>query len=148
MSTDIGLFWNNALLRADLAVSGGDFAVDSGLHTAVIVSLFTDRQSLPGDIIPDGLGPRGWWATPYLPFQIGSRLWLLKRSVLTRPVLNAAQDYAMEALQWMVDNGVAGSISVSATATGLHSMNLEIIITQKGSSKTYNMSWNSLRATA
>lgn len=148
MSADIGLFWSNSLFRADLAILNGDFAVDNGLHTAVIVSLFTDRQARRGDVIPDGLGPRGWWGTAFLPFEIGSRLWLLKRSVMTQAVLNAAQDYAMEALQWMIDYGVAGSVAVQATATGLHSMNLEIVITQKGSSTTYNETWNSMRLAA
>lgn len=144
MSADIGLTWNNALLRADVSITNGDLTLDKGLDTAVTVSLFTDRQALPGDVIPDGGGPRGWWGNAYLPFQIGSRLWLLKRSVMTQAILNAAQDYAMEALQWMIDYGVAGSIAVVATATGLHSMNLAITITQKGSSRTYNKSWSSM----
>ena len=141
MSTDIALQWNQALLRADLAVAAGDFVTEPGLQTAVIVSLLSDRQALPGDVLPDNSGPRGWWGDAYSLYPIGSRLWLLRRSVLTQATLNAAQDYATEALQWMIDLGVVGSISVVATATGLNSMNLAVTIKQKGASPVFIVPW-------
>ena len=53
MTADIALAWDNSLLRADLAMSGSDIAIDKGLQTAITVSLLTDRQALPGDVLPD-----------------------------------------------------------------------------------------------
>ena len=59
MSTDIALVWNNALLRADIGIARGDIATDAGLQTAVIISLLSDREAAPGDVLPDDGGPRG-----------------------------------------------------------------------------------------
>lgn len=145
--TDIALIWNNANLQADLAVANGDFVTDSGLQTAITISLLTDRTALPGDVLPDNFGPRGWWGDAYLPRPIGSRLWLLRRSVLTQNTLVTAQDYAMEALQWLLDDGVAGAVSVAATQIGLNALQLAITITQNGSAQTYNVVWRGQAAT-
>ncbi|WP_298214331.1 phage GP46 family protein [Acidocella sp.] len=139
---DLALVWNNAVLRADLAVSRGDIALDRGLQTAIIVSLFTDAPALPGDILPDHAGPRGWWGNAYLSRPIGSRLWLLRRAVITQDTLTAAQDYAREALQWLIDDGVAGSIGVTATQIGLNAINLAITLNQQGGSPVFNLVWS------
>ncbi|MDD2794355.1 phage GP46 family protein [Acidocella sp.] len=139
--TGIALTWSNTLLCADISTAWGDIAIDAGLQTAVIISLLSDREAAPGDVLPDDNGPRGWWGDAYLGFKLGSRLWLLRRTVLTQKTLNLAQDYAMEALQWMIDFGIAGSVSVVATATGLHTMNLAVTINQTGGSAVFNVLW-------
>ena len=139
--TDIALIWNNAVTGADIAVQNGDIGLDQGLRTAVIVSLFTDRPALPGDKIPAGLSRRVWWGFAYLGFVFGSRLWLLKRTVITQAVLNLMQDYAIEALQWLVDDRVAGSIAVVATQTGVNSVNLNITINRQGGSNQFDLLW-------
>ncbi len=138
---DIALTWNQALLRADISVAWGDIATDAGLQTAVLISLLSDREAAPGDVLPDDDGPRGWWGDPYLGFKLGSRLWLLRRTTLTQKTLNLAQDYAMEALQLLVDLGAVGSVSVVASAVSLHRMNLAVTINQAGASKVYNVIW-------
>ncbi len=133
--------WSTTLLCADISTAWGDIATDAGLQTAVIISLLSDREAAPGDVLPDDNGPRGWWGDAYLGFKLGSRLWLLRRTVLTQKTLNLAQDYAMEALQWMIDFGIAGSVNVVATATGLHTMNLAVTISQAGGSAVFNVLW-------
>jgi phage gp46-like protein len=147
MSNDIALIWNQALLRADIGMSKGDIATDPGLQTAVTVSLLSDREALPGDKIPDGGGPRGWWGDAYLGFKLGSRLWLLKRTTLTQVVLNAAQDYALEALQWMIDDGVADSVSCVATQAGVNAMIITTTIVQGGASQIFETFWQGQGAT-
>lgn len=101
---------------ADYALDTLGLVEDDGLETAVIISLFTDRQAGTDDDIPDGSGDRrGWWAdTLSAGDQTGSRLWLLSREKQTQAVLNNAREYALEALQWLVDDGVAGQIEVEA----------------------------------
>ena len=147
--SDIALAWSNAILRADIAVAKGDIALDQGLRTAVIVSLFTDRPALPGDKIPYGAKPRQWWGYAFLGFVFGSRLWLLKRTVITPAVRVLMQDYAREALQWMIDDGVAGSIDVVATQTGVNAVNLSITINQQGGSAKFDLPWaNELQVAA
>ena len=123
MSADIALVWSNANLRADIAMAGPDIALDAGLQTAITISLLTDLGS--------------WWGDPTL----GSKLYLLKQSTLTQDTLNAAQDYAVQALQWLLDDGVAGAVNVVATATSLNTMKLAVTITQAGNAKTYDVVW-------
>lgn len=94
----------------DLALGGYDLATEDGLRTAVIVSLFTDRRAEADDEIPDGGDDRrGWWAD-----SIGSRLWLLARAKETPDTLARARAYAIEALQWLIDDGVATAVDVTA----------------------------------
>ncbi len=95
----------------DLAIDGYELATESGLKSAVIVSLFTDRRAEADDAIPDGTTDRrGWWAEASL----GSRLWLLAREKETADVLLRAEEYAREALAWLVEDGVAAAVEISA----------------------------------
>lgn len=103
----------------DYALEQLGLAEDDGLDTAVIISLFTDRQAEPGDSIPDGTDDmRGHW-TDSMPEVdgdlIGSRLWLLTREKQLPEVMVRAREYCEEALDWMVQDGVARSVTVTVT---------------------------------
>ncbi|MFX1674045.1 phage GP46 family protein [Paraburkholderia sp. A2WS-5] len=93
-------------------MSGQVLATGNDIETAILISIFTDRMAQPGDVIPDGTNdPRGWWADDEVP--IGSRMWLLRRAKQTTQTLQLAYDYIAEALQWMVDDGVASRFDIS-----------------------------------
>ncbi len=96
-----------------------DFFPEDGLTTAVLLSLYTNRRALPGDTLPvAGMDPQGWWGDTQSPIdgeQIGSRLWLLARSKTSPDVLRRAEEYAKEALQWLLDDGIASKLDVAAT---------------------------------
>ena len=98
------------------------------LVRAVIVSLFTWRRANADDALPNGSGSRmGWWGDSYPPAandRIGSRLWLLSRAKLTDTTAQKAKDYAREALQWLLDNGVAARVDVTALRQGLSTLAL------------------------
>jgi phage gp46-like protein len=115
--TDIALAWNNDLQCADIALDGLDLQQDGGLNTAIIISLFTDRRANPDDRLPDAsANRRGWWgdAAATTPGAlIGSRLWLLERSKITPETLRLAQEYAEEALAWLLADKVAASLTVT-----------------------------------
>lgn len=93
---------------------------DEGLETAVIISLFTDARADEGEELPDGGDDRRGWFGDAVPVKdgdkIGSKLWLLSRSKLTPDVLARAQQYAQEALDWLVEDQVAESVAVTATS--------------------------------
>jgi phage gp46-like protein len=93
-----------------------------------LISLMTDRRARGDDPIPDGTDPRGWWADAMDGQQIGSRLWLLERARNLPEVLRLAEDYIKEALQWLVDDGVAGSITASCSATRGCNNTLDMLI--------------------
>ena len=116
--SDIRTVWLEG--GAALLIREGALARDDGLETAVVLSLFTDRLAAPGDV-PAGAQPgarRGWWgdALADVPGDLmGSRLWLLHRAKQEAGVLTAAEGYAREALQWLVEDGVATAVEVTAS---------------------------------
>lgn len=111
---DITTVWVPLDSRGDWVIDGAGLQSGNDLETAVYISLFTDRLANADDVIPDGTTDRrGWWGDEGESVPIGSRLWLLSRSVLTTAVALLAQNYITEALQWLIDDGVAASVSVT-----------------------------------
>lgn len=106
---------------------------DAGLETAVILSLFTDRRAEDGDALPGGSDDkRGWWGDTYAEVagdRFGSRLWLLSREKQTQSVLVRAKRYAEEALAWLIEDGIARAVNVSAeiVSQGVLGLGIEII---------------------
>jgi phage gp46-like protein len=119
---------------ADYALDGMGLTEDDGIETAVIISLFTDRRANADDIIPDGSKDgRGWWGDGFADVKndrIGSRLWLLSREKQLRIVLVRAQQYAEEALKWLIDDGVAESVEVLASIPRSGILGLQVSITR------------------
>lgn len=123
-------------------MAGPDLATDDGLRTAVLISLFTDRLANADDELPDNSGDRrGWWgdfpngnpysSVPDKPDLIGSRLWLLSRALQTQDTLNRGIAYCEEALQWLIDDGVAQSVRVTGAWQGLGRVLFSVAIARK-----------------
>jgi phage gp46-like protein len=115
----------------DLVVEDGDLRPEEGLRTAVLVSLFSDGLAEADDELPDdGRDRRGWWAAEVLDADRalgwGSRFWLLERAKLTNATLVAAEEYAREALAWLVREGVAERVEASASRLDLGVLFLEV----------------------
>lgn len=116
--SDIRTVWDAANARGDYRVAGGSLESGHDIQTAVLISLFTDRQALPDDDIPDAppSGPadrRGWWGDSDQS-KIGSRLWLLDRAKGPMDTAKRAEAYAQEAVKWMVDTGAVAKFDISA----------------------------------
>jgi phage gp46-like protein len=119
---DLALTWFEETGDADLTMIDSDVASDAGMHTAVILSLFLDAPASADDVPPSGdpSDRRGWWGDQFAAVQgdvIGSRLWLLDRAKLTTDTARLADEYAREALAWMIVDKVASSIDVTITTT-------------------------------
>jgi phage gp46-like protein len=138
--TDIATKW--ATTHGDWALAGGDLAGGDDLATAVIISLFTDRQAEVDDTLLDGTTDRrGWWADDQQQ-RIGSRLWLLDRSKRTQQTLQAAKGYIEEALQWMVADGVAAGIRVAVEWAAGSQLSAQVMVLRvDGSQHALNFSW-------
>lgn len=135
---DISTVWNADLQIGDWIMSGAD-DLQSGddVVTAALISLFSDRLANVDDVIPDGTGdPRGWVGDLDQDVIIGSRLWLLSRSKLTQQVANGARDMATEALQWMVDDNVIASFTVTTEIVPLIQLSMQIVIYRQDGTKT------------
>lgn len=135
--TDIALE-RNRLGSASVVIESNDLKTDEGLRTAVELSLFTDRQAEPEDVLPEpSTNRRGWWAdaVPVVAGdKFGCRWWLLSRSKRTPDVLERAVTYAREALQWLIDDRVCERVDVTAEfLTGVAGWAAAVTIHRPGS---------------
>ena len=108
-----------------------DGAIDLGgsdpITTAVIISLFSDARVTDEEWLA-GSSRRGFWGDCLTDGRTGSKLWLLGREKRTPDVLRAYEDYAREALRWLVDDGLAEAIAVTATFPDAQTVFLRVAI--------------------
>lgn len=146
--TDIQTLWNTETGYGDWQLVGTDLLAGDDLGTAVLISLFTDGQAGPNDIIPDGTNDRrGWCGDLGQDIRIGSRLWLLDRAKQTTATLLAAENYAAEALQWLLNDGVVAKIDIAAQWVRQSFLGLEITLYQQDGTKRalkYAWAWKEL----
>jgi phage gp46-like protein len=118
----------------DLMLNGPDLATEAGLETAIHISLNTDGRAHADDVIPDGSGDRrGWWGDAFADVdgdEIGSRLWLLKRAKILPETIQRAQDYAGQALAWLVQDGVAKAVNAEAVRQDPNGISISVAVTR------------------
>ncbi|MEK6369033.1 MAG: phage GP46 family protein [Burkholderia gladioli] len=128
---DLTLTWDSATSHADWVLAGADLQTGSDLASAVLISVFTDREAAADDVIPDGsMDRRGWWADDDVP--IGSRMWLLKRAKQTTQTAQKAYDYLAEALQWLIDDGVAGRVEITTQWVRRGMLGARVVVIKNG----------------
>lgn len=125
--------------QVDLQFGTGGLQAEVTLESAVILSLLTDRRALPDDRLPDDSGRttllppdrRGWCGDALAEDDaslIGSRLWLISREKQTEETRRRAIFYAREALQWLVNDGHAVSMTVDAAWTERGRLEVSVIL--------------------
>lgn len=131
---------------SDLDFSNNDLVIENSLETAVIISLFTDRVVEREELPSWEPNARGFWADHVSEIQgdkYGSRLWLLAREKQTEEIRERAEEYAKEALDWLIEDGVAKSVAVSAAWVGQGRLGLEITI-ERPSGENVNYKFKSV----
>jgi len=122
VASDIKLIWDNDTQEADIDFIDEDLLREGGLESAVIMSLFTDRRAKEDDTLDDKNDLRGWWAdrldVDANDDKIGSRIWLLERSKTTNQTIVKLKEYILEALDWMVEDGVAMKVDAEVERQG------------------------------
>lgn len=99
----------------------GTLVRDDGLETAVIISLFSDQRVAESELPPGVTSRKGWWGDEFLPNpgdQYGSKIWTFARDKSLPQTAGSVQVRAKQALQWMLDDGVASTVEVAAEARG------------------------------
>lgn len=138
---DVVLF--QSLNDGDIIVEDGLALMDGGLQTSLYLSLFGGNED------DDGLADndKTWWANldeNQPVFRYRSRLQNLLKSIpATSNNLIRAQDAALADLQWLLDDNVASSVTVTATIPQLNRLKLVIEIQAVGeeSSFEYVANW-------
>ncbi|MCY0854349.1 phage GP46 family protein [Cupriavidus sp. D39] len=140
---DTKTVWDAANSRGDWQIAGPLLASGDDLQTAMLISLFTDRMADDSDVIPGGTNdPRGWWGDDGQTVKIGSRLWLLSREKQTQETLQRAYDYIVEALQWLIDDGVVAKFDVLVEWTKTGELGAHVVAyKQDGSAAASAYAW-------
>lgn len=143
---DAGLFVNEVACSIDLLLVNDDFKADDGLETAVLMSIFTHKR-VPEDELPLlETDRRGWWGDLFAEIQgdeIGSKLWTLDRVKTTLETRVKAEEIIRDALQWMIEDGVASDIGVVGEIVSQQQINLAITIERPGEDDTrFDVFWN------
>lgn len=115
--TDIRITSGESVYETDFRIVANDLETDEGLESAVAISLWCDARAGSGDTLPVGeTDRRGFWADEFIENgKIGSKLWLLDRAPLTEANARLAEQYASEALAWMVTEKVVASVAVQVS---------------------------------
>lgn len=134
--SDLALQWRDS--EGDLVLDNESLLLDDTLTNAIVISLFTDLRVD---------GERGWWGNSFNSddYQMGSKLWTLSRSKQLASVLDDAQRFATEALQWMLDDKVVRSYQVFASNPAPSVLLLEIsCVMPNGSTeqRTFTANWS------
>ncbi len=147
IAMDIRMIFDGWLLSGDLTAEHHALDTDAGLETAIIISLFSDRRAAATDELPAGhTWRRGWWGAelPDVPgdeTQWGSHLWLLSREKQTEETRLRAEQYAREALEWLMEDGAAEDIEVTAKWTATGFLDLRVDVTRPNNTR-YAWQWS------
>jgi phage gp46-like protein len=147
--------WQPQSGSADWAIADGDEPQNRGglrakaaLHTAVVLSLFTDKRIAddhPLRYLVAGDDPRGWWGdgadvrADLHETELGSLLWVFERSVLTEEIRRWAEAIALEALTPLIAQGLAVRIEAQASAEfAMNRLDLAVQIYGRDGARLYD----------
>lgn len=94
----------------------GDFDLEDGLDSSIMVSLFSDSRATSEEI-QDPILRKGWWGNEVSEFPghlIGSKLWLLDQARVTASTVRLTKAYMEECLAWLVKDKYVASIAVES----------------------------------
>lgn len=125
--SDAVLQYDESTGAFDIVLEGGEIRQSTGLVSAVIVSLFSDRRAANDDPLPDNTNDRrGCWTDSYTDSPIGSRLWLVSREKMVAGLADRIEGYAREALQWLIDDGEVQAVQLQAERLTSDTIGLQV----------------------
>ena len=131
-------------LSYDIEFENGDFKIDDGLETALIVSILSDRRASESQVFQPELR-RGWigdLVTTLPGYKLGSHIWLSEQARVTQETLSTIQDSAEKSLNWMLSASLILKVEAKATITSKDNILLTITITSPDGSvsiKAFNL---------
>ncbi len=146
---DVG-FFDVSGACPDMVIENGDLKPDNGLDTAVLISMFSDKRVSLEELPQGHRDRRGWWADLVSEPQddeMGSTLWRLlaigKVSSFTAVELESIMT---DALTWMLEDGIASQIVVTAERTEVNRISGSAKITKPdGDNIPFKFLWDGQR---
>jgi phage gp46-like protein len=93
---------------------------DPTIASGVFLSLGLDKRV--GDV-------GGWFQETYSDIPQGSKLHTLQGRKIDTELISLAKQYAEEALQWFIDDGIASEVDVAVSETEYGKLSLEPVLT-------------------
>lgn len=138
--TDVLLYQTND--NGEVEIEGGLITLTPGLDTAAYLSLFG------GNWKDDGSqnNRQTWWGNldetePAKRYRSETQ-YLLGTIPATSRNLRRIEDAATRDLQWLLDESIASSLTVSASLIGLNRVKIEIIVRAEGDESQFNYTEN------
>jgi len=117
----------------DVAFANGQPDMDQGLETAVYISLFSSKT---------------WWGNALGGSALGSDLETILSQTLSNRTRLDAEEYARQALRWMLEEGIAKAVTVAATIPRVDTLLLTVTVEQPGNAISrlrYQINWAAQR---
>lgn len=148
--SDIAIEYKSQIKEYDISILNGDLKECDDLDSAVIISLFTWARAAAGEV--DENAPRFGWFGDKIDADntdsTGSKLYLLKRKKITNQTIMDTREYIEQALQWMIEDGVATEIKaeVERNASDVNRVDALVQIVRGDRSRTmkFNDLWSFL----
>ena len=118
MTTDVKITQDPETYIWDLSLSGeGDLENGDFFDSSLIYSLLGERRASESEV-PISEYRRGWIGNEGKNFENGSKLWLYDQSRLTRTTMNGVADAALDAVSWMVEDGILKDVQTRSMLIG------------------------------
>jgi len=130
----------------DLVLENEDLALDEGLVTPVVVSLYSDARRTVADIGPsdEDDDPRGAWFDNAAD-RFGSLLWLHYRDTSTTQNAERMRTAIDDALTWLVRDNIAERIETTVVSAGSGRIVFSVKIV-RGSAIRYPSVWENIQS--
>lgn len=134
----------------DMVIENGTIKADNSLETSALISLFSDKRVTLEELPPGENDRHGWWAdliSEPEDDQIGSKLWLLERNGKVNDITAVDMEAILaDAFTWMLEDGIAASIVVSAERKGLNEISGNVnIFRPSGDNIPFKFIWDGQR---
>lgn len=117
----------------DMEFLSQEIQLSSDLESAVAISLFTDRRVTDEELPVFEQDKRGWWGdlVSNIPNdRIGSRIWTISRSKVTRETLRRYEDFSKESLEWMKEDGIVDEVQAISSYNESNELVTEISLSR------------------
>lgn len=142
MTTDVSID-QNAIGIWDLSLnSQGDLNNGDFLDSSLLYAILGERRASASEV-PISENRRGWIGNEGKTFENGSKIWLFEQARLTRSILNDIQSAALDALSYLVDDGLATNVQSTATLqNGFVALEINISVSPSRVETRFFELWN------
>lgn len=143
--SDVSYFFDCLKGFADIQIVDNDIFLGDELRTAVEFSMFSEARTAisPETNVQDSIAIlSGWWADTFADQPLGSEAWIYRRRKITLDTLNGLSEAYTKSLQWLIDDGVVETATVTAVKSSKIPNTIEILASfVKPNQQTETFKW-------